>query len=473
MADNKLHVPVYSEQQIHTVVRPTRFDEVKEKFFQMYGDKPSFYARAPGRVNLIGEHVDYSGYSVLPMAIERDTVVAVKVRPQSKELRIANVDPKFSKRTFSKEYKDIVIDPTRHEWTNYTMAAYKGMLENKISPIVQPVGFDAMVHGNVPIGSGLSSSAALVCSFALATMYANRITISKRDMAEICAASEQYTGVQAGGMDQSISFLGEKGRASRIDFNPIRATPVPLPDDATFFVANSLVEANKYVSADTNYNMRVVECRLGAVVLAKCLNINWRKVRRLIDVQTLGNFTLEQLVEFVKKHLHPEPYTKSEIASILGISVEEVYNDYIKPVGSEKFCLRQRPLHVYEESKLVRDFQAVCQRPKYDKQLEDLGHLMNQSHASCRENFNCSCPELDLLTDLCRKAGALGSRLTGAGWGGCTISLVPQHATETFFKRIREEYYAKYVPSALTNINDVLFATTPGQGAFIYEPLAK
>jgi hypothetical protein len=84
------------------------------------------------------------------------------------------------------------------------------------------------------------------------------------------------------------------------------------------------------------------------------------------------------------------------------IQVEQVYNDYIKPVGNEKFFLHQRSLHVYQESKLVRDFEAVCQKPKYDKQLEDLGHLMNQSHASCRDNFECSCPELEILTDICR-----------------------------------------------------------------------
>jgi N-acetylgalactosamine kinase len=471
MSDKPVTNPVPVLSSINQVVSdPKRFDELRDKFVRTFGVEPDFYVRAPGRVNLIGEHVDYSGYGVLPMAVERDNVIAVKLQPGTKEIHFANFEAKFGPKQWSKELKDINIDVKNHDWTNYVLCGYKGVLENKLASVESPIAFSALMHGTVPKGSGLSSSSAVVCASALATMYANGISLSKNDMAELAAACETYVGVQSGGMDQAISFLGEKGQASRIDFNPIRAAPVKLPDNAVFFVANSLVESNKYQTADTNYNMRVVECRLGAVMLAKKLGLEWQSVRRLVDVQKQSNKTLPELAQAVQQLLHKEPYTREEVAKELGISVDEVSQKYVDPVKSNEFYLYQRSLHVYMESSLVDEFAAVCAKPSYQSQINDLGELMNKSHYSCRDNFSCSCPELDTLTEICRKAGALGSRLTGAGWGGCTVSLVPKDKQETFFNTVRDEYYAKYRPQALEHIEDVLFATQPGQGAFVYIP---
>jgi len=182
------------------------------------GEEVDFFARAPvlitlffhtshftfkGRVNIIGEHVDYCGYPVLPMAIQNDVIFAVKLSPQSNEITLANYHDRFPKRTFPKVYNDIQIDKTKHEWSNYVMAGYKGVLENEKMKEAKenPVGYKALVWGTVPTGSGLSSSSALVCASALATLYANKkeCILEKKTLAELCASCEQYIGIQSGG----------------------------------------------------------------------------------------------------------------------------------------------------------------------------------------------------------------------------------------------------------------------------------
>jgi N-acetylgalactosamine kinase len=231
-------------------------------------------------------------------------------------------------------------------------------------------------------------------------------------------------------MDQAISYLGQKDQASRIFFNPLRSEPMPLPEGATFIVAHSLVEANKYLSADTGYNMRVVECRLAAALLAKALNLN--DVKILADVQKQSHASLAGCIEYVQKHLHKEPYSRSELATLLGISVraclvpsgscsvqyltsvgecdaqqEDLVSKFIgAKIQSDKFLCYQRALHVYQESKLVEEFAEVCSGSQYagEQKARTLGALMNQSHYSCRDNFECSCPELDTLTQIARFA---------------------------------------------------------------------
>eukprot|EP01121_Diplochlamys_sp_Union-15-3_P020969 TRINITY_DN8357_c0_g1_i1.p1 TRINITY_DN8357_c0_g1~~TRINITY_DN8357_c0_g1_i1.p1 ORF type:complete len:472 (+),score=69.66 TRINITY_DN8357_c0_g1_i1:37-1452(+) len=461
------NVPVLKELSVAS--DPKRYEDIRAKFKELYNTEPEFFARAPGRVNLIGEHVDYCGYPVLPMAIENDTIVGVKIESESKTIKLHNLDKRFPDRTFSKVYDEIVIDKTKHDWMNYFMAGYKGVLENNTIAIDKknPVGFTAIISGNVPSGSGLSSSSALVCVAALATMHANGKSLSKTGIAELCAVCERYIGTQGGGMDQAISFLAERGKASKIEFNPLKATLLELPEGATFVVANSLVESNKYVTASTCFNMRVVECRLAAILLAKKLGLDWKSVRILAHVQNLGPFTLDQLIEHVKNHLHSHPYTLSEIASELGVSEEELSITYVQPIKADAYHLHHRALHVYMESKLVRDFANILSGSKNKDSLKDLGELMNQSHFSCSNNYDCSCPELDRLTEICRKAGAYGSRLTGAGWGGCTVSLIPPDIKEKFFTSLRDEYYAKEKPGALSHLSDVLFCSSPGTGAFV------
>uniref|UniRef100_A0A3B3Q3U9 Galactokinase 2 n=1 Tax=Paramormyrops kingsleyae TaxID=1676925 RepID=A0A3B3Q3U9_9TELE len=234
-----------------------RFQKLKEIFTEKFGESPLFYAYAPGRINLIGEHIDYCGYAVLPMAVEQNILVAVSVN-KSPTIELANTNPQY--KDFTAATDNIVIDRTKPQWYYYFMCGVKGIQEH--FGLTSMAGMRCVVDGTVPPSSGLSSSSALVCCAGLVTLEANQRTLSKVELAEICTRCERYIGTEGGGMDQSISFLAEEGKAKLIEFSPLRATDVKLPAGAVFVVANCCVEMNK--AATSHFNTRVAECRLAA-----------------------------------------------------------------------------------------------------------------------------------------------------------------------------------------------------------------
>uniref|UniRef100_A0A8C1NI30 N-acetylgalactosamine kinase n=2 Tax=Cyprinus carpio TaxID=7962 RepID=A0A8C1NI30_CYPCA len=438
-----------------------RLQKLKEVFHEKYGQWPVFYARAPGRVNLIGEHIDYCGYAVLPMAIEQNILAAVSVS-DSKTIQLANTEPKY--KDFSVSVDGISIDRENPQWHYYFLCGVRGIQEHlSLSSLA---GMCCVVDGTIPASSGLSSSSALVCCAGLVTMEASQKSLSKVTLAETCAKCERYIGTEGGGMDQSISFLAEEGTAKLIEFNPLRATDVRLPDGAVFVIANCCVEMNK--AASSHFNMRVVECRIATKMLAKARGLDWSRLLKLGDLQKELQVSLEQMLELVEEVLHPEPYSRDEICKTLGISAEQLCEDILSANTQHAtvFKLYQRARHVYGEAARVLQFKAVCDSSPADA-VAQLGDLMNRSHASCRDLYECSCPELDQLVDICLQAGAVGSRLTGAGWGGCTVSMVPGERIESFLQTVREQYY---VPDARRSAleKQSLFVTRPGGGAAIF-----
>ncbi|XP_063782097.1 N-acetylgalactosamine kinase [Pseudophryne corroboree] len=444
-------------------VQPTenrRLLKLKEMFISNFGCEPSFYARAPGRVNLIGEHIDYCGYAVLPMAIEQDILAAVQSVP-SHVLHLTNTNPSYL--DFSVGVNDIQIDKTKPLWHSYFLCGVKGIQEH--FNLSSPTGINCLVDGTIPPSSGLSSSSALVCCAGLATLIANGKSLSKVELAETCAKCERYIGTEGGGMDQSISYLAEEGTAKLIEFSPLRATDVKLPTGAVFVIANSCVEMNK--AATANFNIRVVECRLATKVLAKSKGLDWKNLVKLGDLQNRLSVSLEDILEVVEEILHPEPYTREEICESLGISLEELRASILSQNTQDvsTFKLYQRAKHVYSEAARVLTFKKVCdEAPANAVQL--LGDLMNQSHVSCRDMYECSCFELDQLVDICLKSGAVGSRLTGAGWGGCTVSMVPVEKLSDFLLNVQEKYYKSDTRRAAMQ-KQSLFATKPGSGAMV------
>ncbi|XP_016373288.1 N-acetylgalactosamine kinase [Sinocyclocheilus rhinocerous] len=438
-----------------------RLQKLKEAFRGKYGQMPLFFACAPGRVNLIGEHIDYCGYAVLPMAIEQNILAAVSVS-DSKTIQLANTEPKY--KDFTVSVDGIFIDRENPQWHYYFLCGVRGIQEHlSLSSLA---GMCCMVDGTIPASSGLSSSSALVCCAGLVTMEANQKPLSKVTLAETCAKCERYIGTEGGGMDQSISFLAEEGTAKLIEFNPLRATDVRLPDGAVFVIANCCVEMNK--AASSHFNMRVVECRIATKMLAKARGLDWSHLLKLGDLQKELQVSLEQMLELVEEVLHPEPYSRDEICKTLGISTEQLCEDILSAntQHATDFKLYQRARHVYGEAARVLQFKAVCDSSPANA-VTQLGDLMNRSHASCRDLYECSCPELDQLVDTCLQAGAVGSRLTGAGWGGCTVSMVPGERLDSFLQTVREHYY---VPDARRSAleKQSLFVTRPGGGAAIF-----
>lgn len=437
-----------------------RLKRLKETFISKFGLAPVFYARAPGRVNLIGEHIDYCGYAVLPMAIEQDILTAVSLN-KTQVIQLANTNPLYP--DFTSRISDIHIDKTKPLWHYYFLCGLKGIQEH--FSLACPPGINCAVDGTIPASSGLSSSSAMVCCAGLVTLEANKKTLSKVELAEICASCERYIGTEGGGMDQSISFLAEQGTAKLIEFNPVRATDVQLPDGAVFVIANSCVEMNK--AATSHFNIRVMECRLAAKLLSKAKGLDWKRLLKLGDVHKEAGVTLEEMLATVEELLHPEPYSQQEICQCLGITLEELCTGILSQNTQDvtTFKLYQRAKHVYSEAARVLEFKDICdQTPAKAVQL--LGELMNQSHVSCRDMYECSCPELDQLVDICLQSGAVGSRLTGAGWGGCTVSMVPNDKLDSFLSNVRESYYKTDARRAALETQS-LFVTKPGGGAAV------
>jgi len=439
-----------------------RLQVLKEKFTERFGHPPSFFARAPGRVNMIGEHIDYCGYAVFPMALEQDITIAVS-KNNTKMYQMSNMASDFN--DFNTDVKNFEIDGK--SWQHYVLCGHKGIIDDlKIS---NPVGMNIMVDGAVPKSAGLSSSSALVCCSGLVTMHANGTSATKYQLADICTRCERYIGTEGGGMDQSISFLAESGTAKLIEFNPLKATDVALPDGASFVIANSLREMNKSENAGEYFNLRVCECRIAAQILSKRAGYEWRKTRRLAETQGKYGKSLEEMLLVVEQEFHKEPYSREEICKALEITDQELISECLNASTKDAklFKLYNRAKHVYSEADRVWKFKEICQSGK-ESALVLLGELMNASHQSCSADYECSCDELDLLTSICRSSGALGSRLTGAGWGGCTVSLVPNEMTGSFLDSVKAKYY-DVDERRKERVAEALFATKPGAGAAIIQ----
>ncbi|XP_021808637.1 galactokinase [Prunus avium] len=468
-----------------------RFHTLKSKFQQVFGHAPQLFARSPGRVNLIGEHIDYEGYSVLPMAIRQDTIVAIRRHDEGeaeKVLRIANVNDKYQICTYPADPNQ-EIDLKNHKWGHYFICGYKGFYEyakSKGENIGAPVGLDVLVDGTVPAGSGLSSSAALVCASTIAIMAAFDVNFPKKEVAQLTCDCERHIGTQSGGMDQAISVMAKTGFAELIDFNPIRATDVQLPDGGTFVVAHSLAESQKAVTAAINYNNRVVECRLASILLG--INLGMKPQEAISKAKTLSD--VEGLcISFastrgssdpalaVKEYLKEEPYTTTEIEKILGESLPSIFATSPSSLNvlnaANHFKLYQRASHVYSEAKRVHAFKdTVSSNLSDEDKLKNLGDLMNGSHYSCSVLYECSCPELEELVNICRENGALGARLTGAGWGGCAVALVKDSIVPEFILNLKERFYQSRIDRGVINNNDLglyVFASKPSSGAAIFK----
>ncbi|XP_061138785.1 N-acetylgalactosamine kinase [Syngnathus typhle] len=445
-----------------SVVDDERLQNLKNTFERQYGGSPLFYACAPGRVNLIGEHIDYCGFSVLPMAIEQNILAAVSLN-NSGTIQLSNINTLYSNIAVSTS-EEIVIDKNNPKWYYYFLCGVKGIQEK--FGIARLQGMSCVIDGNVPPSSGLSSSSALVCCAGLVTMEANQKSLSKVDLAETCTKCESYIGTEGGGMDQSISILAEKETAKLIEFGPLRTTDVPLPDSAVFVISNSCVEMNK--AASSHYNSRVVDCRIATKLLAQAKGLNQKEFLKLAQVPTEINASLEEMLALVEEVLHPEPYSRDEICKILGITSQQFSTELLSANTQHvtQFKLYQRAKHVYGEAARVLRFKNVCDCAPSDS-MQLLGDLMNQSHASCRDLYECSCPELDQLVDICLKSGAVGSRLTGAGWGGCAVSMVHRDKVQSFLQAVREAYYLPD-PRRAAMEKQSLFVSKPGGGAAIY-----
>lgn len=368
---------------------------MKEKVLSVFKEKYSdggdirLYF-APGRVNLIGEHTDYNGGHVFPCALTIGTYGAARKREDRKI------------RFYSMNFKDLgVIETSLDEltpdkkagWTNYpkgVMWAFRGRGHE------MDCGLDVVIYGDIPNGSGLSSSASLevLTGTMLKDLYG--FPVSMVEIAQIGQYSENnFNGCNCGIMDQFASAMGKKDHAIFLDTNTLQYEYAPVKlEDAKIVITNSKV---KHSLVDSAYNDRRSECERALADLKK-----------VTDISALGDLTEEEF---------------------------EAHKDAIQ----EEVCRKRAKHAVYENQRTIHAEAALK-----EGNVEQFGKYMNQSHISLRDDYEVSCEEIDVLVDLAWSVpGVIGSRITGGGFGGCTVSIVKNDAVDTFIDTVKKGYKDK------------------------------
>ncbi|MEJ2218315.1 MAG: galactokinase [Gemmatimonadota bacterium] len=398
--------------------RPTRF-ELQRDFEEKYGDAAGTrFLRAPGRVNLIGDHTDYNGLPVFPMAIRRHVTLLFRGRADDR-VRIQNQNPDFPNRTFQ---ADLWIPPAEGpDWSNYIRAGVQ-TVARRISDGESVQGWEGVLTSDLPRAAGLSSSSALVVASALATLSANDAAVEPMELADLLARGEQYVGTQGGGMDQAICLGARAGHAFRIDFGPLRMKPTRIPEDWVFLVACSLT--GKTPDARAEYNLRARQCR--------------EALHRLANEADLAGATAG----------YSTLLANNDVATVLDVA-KRVLPD----------PLNRRFRHTVTEAERV----AAAEHAMAAADAAEFGRLMVASHESLRSDFDVSTDALNDIVRIAVDAGADGARLTGAGFGGCAIVLCRAMTVDAVRDALRAQFYA---PRGIGEPEpDDLFIAESGDGA--------
>jgi galactokinase len=400
---------------------------VVQKFEAIFGDSPEFVVSAPGRVNLIGEHTDYNEGYVFPVAIDKYIHIAVRKRSDRRFVLHA-LDVNESAELNLDALRPI---PSNAPTWSYYLIGVASLLQESGDEIT---GMDAVITGDVPIGAGLSSSAALSVSAALAFLSNSKPASSlnnegeeahKKKLAALCQRVEhEFVGVNCGIMDQTISLLGRADHGLFLDCRSLEYEHVPLNLGAhCIAICNTKV---KRELAASEYNKRRAECEKGVDILSQSIP----------GISSLRDITL---------------------------------TDYEKYEGKLPALTQKRCRYVIEENTRVLDAVAVLKTrhlqtaEKTDESLIQFGRLMNASHNGLRDDYEVSCSELDLLTDIARSiTGVIGSRMTGAGFGGCTVNIVHRDVLETFQTLVTTEYHKQ------TGIEPEIYLCNVSDGAQVF-----
>ncbi|MBQ0106245.1 MAG: galactokinase [Armatimonadetes bacterium] len=454
---------------------PERLDLIR-KFSERFPEETECYiSRAPGRVNLIGEHIDYNGYGVMPMALNRE-IICCFAPSSSPVVEIYDSVKEDPFRTFSVSGD---IEPYKMgDWGNYIKAPCQAMFrwaKDRYEDKIPLMGFKAVFMGNIPPAAGLSSSSAIVVCIGAIVSFINRLKIGKSEFADLMAKAEFYVGTMGGGMDQTASVFGHSRGPLRIKFKPIRVDTVLMPEGYSFIIANSMKKAKKSGEARYYFNDRSISCKFGLEILRNITKEDYpdtafapslRRLQKLIGWEKFPKY-----FEKIPKH----PLSVEEISSLSGISVSDIRENYLKladgeylPVPPEGFKIYDRLLHVFTEAKRVSATKNAMEKSEMDKVAE----YMDESHASCRDLYEISTPEVEKLISCLKIAGTMGSRITGAGWGGCTVSLVRKEDAQRIIDEVWQTYYLDFAKGnkELTSFDDknkVIFECVPQDGAEI------
>ncbi|NLX42498.1 MAG: galactokinase [Chloroflexi bacterium] len=435
-------IEIYGSDLVHSHRQEERYEQALALFSEAFGSGPVDVFRVPGRVNLIGEHTDYSQGYVLPVALDRDVLFIARPRTDG-TIRLANAEAAFPPESFV--LSDAISPAVHGHWSNYVRGASQMMAQR----LGATRGMDVLVDGRapwgIPRGAGLSSSSALTVAAAVALEHVNGLAVDRQVLAEACGYAEWYVGTRGGIMDQFAALLSHQGHALFLDCRPEAGTgryhtqAVPLPPEYAIVVVNSGV---RHRNTSPLFNTRVAEVRSAVALVQQ----RFPQVRSLRDLEGIP---WESYVDLL-----PEEQSPDDLAQ-RGISLATLMNGGIMP-DSVNLQVRARCRHVTgENARVLAAVEALAQGD-----VERLAKLMREAHASARDNFDISTPELESLVRLAEEIpGVKGARLTGAGWGGCIVALVPVTSVETFVSRVPQGY------QRATGLRAEAFVCSAGHGA--------
>jgi galactokinase len=399
-----------------------RIVDIRQKFEEIFGYQPATVVRAPGRVNLIGAHTDYNDGYVLPVAIDRSILMAAAPRPD-RQVVLHALD--FDQRT---EFSlDDIRHDDQHPWSNYQRGVAFFLQERGF----ELTGIDAIITGDIPVGSGLSSSAAVEVAAAYAWQVLSGFPLSRVELALVCQKAEnEFVGMKCGIMDQFISALGQRDHALLIDCRTLEYELVKLRWRSSRTCSAPAERETSFATPEENLH----SIKLGAdegsprpsATIVVC---DTMKRRGLVDSEyNARRQECEEGVRLLQKHL-------PGIKALRDVSTAQ----FERYRGDLPEVVRRRCRHiVYENERVLQSVKALK-----GGDLATFGRLMNESHLSLRDDYQVSCWELNVMVEAAWQVeGVYGSRLTGAGFGGCTVSLVAREAVERFRAHVAAEYQA-------------------------------
>ena len=370
---------------------------LQEIFYSKYGEKPDMIVKSPGRVNIIGEHTDYNNGFVLPMAIDRHIKIAFKPRNDDK-IKLQSIG-------FDSEIDCSIHDDNfKGDWQDYVISICWVLLKNNY----ELKGWEGVMTSNIPVGAGLSSSAALLLAILKVFSITSNFYWDALKMAKLARIAEnEFLQLKSGIMDQMICALGRPKHAMLLDCRDLSPKFVTIPSNVKIIILDTLTRREL---VDSKYNERVKQCEASAEYFG-CSSL------RDVDIKTF----------------------------------EE------KKSGLDNLLMKRSKHVVYENNRVLEVSKAMK-----NNDVNKIGQLMNDSHYSLKNDYQVSSKELDIMVKIAQdEAGCFGARMTGAGFGGCAIALIDESFQEQFMRNIFNTYYLK------TGIKPMVYISDPSSGVLL------
>lgn len=501
-------------------------NRLHSEFKRSYGVDASFLARAPGRVVLIGEHLDYNGLPVVGVALSQGAMIAgclenvpeielrhlendkyaegflsaekgslLAKRPEKNTKRkggtelngeagehTLNGSDALEGNTYGSGKQSVEVPPSAangvangtnagsstapiadhrdKRWLHYVSGGVSALIGALEAKRTVTGGGRVLVAGDLPRGGGLASSSSLVCAATVMAARMNRKRFPKPELASLAAKGERSAvGTNGGCVDHAISMCAVRDSASVVSFTPrFTVTDVALPKTARLFAVGSGIQAEK--GGDDRirdaFNLRAAECRIAAALLAKRLDVHLSRSvttpgQLLFQAGKTGRLkcnnmtTLRRLAAGVMRG--DEAVTAEQARMEIDVNEVEFRNRFLVGAEAAKFAVGRRMIHVFGETERVQEMIDLLKNKDVldAEKIERMGHILNDGMESLRENYETSCKEVDELVAFCRAAGATGCRMTGAGWGGYTVSVVPEARAEEFLAKVMQRVGAERV----------------------------